>query len=146
MENSKKKLTGIEKNFIRSLNRNAQAIQKQKDRITQRVEKFVAENKVKTDELEKLLTDIDNNIKSYTGGLTFEDHFGEESNDSDNDIDNTQRTTIGDNSWPVSTERETPIRSPFDEESTNTFGDDPCTEREISIRNSFNEESTNTQF
>ena len=130
MENSKKKLTGIEKNFIRSLHRNAQAIQKQKDRITQRVEKFVAENKVKTDELEKLLTNIDNNIKSYTGGLTFEDYFGEESevlsdiieetDGSDNDIDNTQRVTIGDDSGPVSTAREAPIRSPFDEESTNT--------------------------
>ena len=123
MENSKKKLTGIEKNFIRSLHRNAQAIQKQKDRITQRVEKFVAENKVKTDELEKLLTNIDNNIKSYTGGLTFEDYFGEEleilsdiieeTDGSDNDIDHTQR-------GPVSTERETPISSPFDEKSTNT--------------------------
>lgn len=146
MENSRKKLTGIEKNFIRSLNRNAQAIQKQRDRITQRVEKFVAENKVKIDELEKLLTDIDNNIKSYTGGLTFEDYFGEESNGSDNDIDNTQRVTIGDNSSPVSTEREAPIRSPFDEESTNTSEDDPGTERDISIRNPFNEESTNTQF
>ena len=130
MENSKKKLTGIEKNFIRSLHRNAQAIQKQKDRITQRVEKFVAENKVKTDELEKLLTNIDNNIKSYTGGLTFEDYFGEEpeilsditeeTNDSDNGIDNTQRVTIRDDSGPVSTAREDSIRSPFDEESTNT--------------------------
>ena len=129
MENSKKKLTGIEKNFIRSLHRNAQAIQKQKDRITQKVEKFVAENKVKTDELEKLLTNIDNNIKSYTGGLTFEDYFGEESeilsditeetDGSDNDIDNTQRVTIE---------------------------DDPCTERDISIRSPFDEESTNTQF
>ena len=123
MENSKKKLTGIEKNFIRSLHRNAQAIQKQRDRITQRVEKFVAENKVKTDELEKLLTDIDNNIKSYTGGLTFEDYFVEESerisdimeetDGSDNGTYNTQR-------GPVSTERETPISSPFDEKSTNT--------------------------
>ena len=130
MENSKKKLTGIEKNFIRSLHRNAQAIQKQKDRITQRVEKFVAENKVKTDELEKLLTNIDNNIKSYTGGLTFEDYFGEESEilsditdgiaESDNDIDNTQRVTIGDDSGPISTAREVSIISPFDEESTNT--------------------------
>ena len=129
MENSKKKLTGIEKNFIRSLHRNAQAIQKQKDRITQRVEKFVAENKVKTDELEKLLTDIDNNIKSYTGGLTFEDYFAEESggipdiieetDGSDNDIDNTQRVTIE---------------------------DDPCTERDISIISPFDEESTNTQL
>ena len=119
MENSKKKLTGIEKNFIRSLNRNAQAIQKQKDRITQKVEKFIAENKVKTDELDKLLTNIDNNIKSYTGGLTFEDYFVEESDGSDNDIDNTQRVTIGDDSGPVSTAREAPIRSPFDEESTN---------------------------
>ena len=118
MENSKKKLTGIEKNFIRSLNRNAQAIQKQKDRITQKVEKFIAENKVKTDELDKLLTNIDNNIKSYTGGLTFEDYFVEESDGSDNDIDNTQRVTIGDDSGPVSTAREAPIRSPFDEEST----------------------------
>ena len=127
MENSKKKLTGIEKNFIRSLHRNAQAIQKQKDRITQKVEKFVAENKVKTDELEKLLTNIDNNIKSYTGGLTFEDYFGEESggipdiieetDGSYNDIDHTQR---GPDPGPVSTEREAPIRSPFDEESTNT--------------------------
>ena len=129
MENSKKKLTGIEKNFIRSLHRNAQTIQKQKDRITQRVEKFVAENKVKTDELEKLLTNIDNNIKSYTGGLTFEDYFGEESeilsdiieetDGSYTGTDNTQSTTIGDDSGPVSTEREAPIRSPFDEESTN---------------------------
>ena len=127
MENSKKKLTGIEKNFIRSLHRNAQAIQKQKDRITQKVEKFIAENKVKTDELDKLLTNIDNNIKSYTGGLTFEDYFAEESESisditeetdgSDNDIDNTQR---GPDPGPVSTEREAPIRSPFDEESTNT--------------------------
>lgn len=126
MENSKKKLTGIEKNFIRSLNRNAQAIQKQRDRITQKVEKFVAENKVKTDELDKLLTNIDNNIKSYTGGLTFDDYFVEESegvsdiieetDGSDNGTDNTQRTTIGDDSGPVSI----PIRSPFDEESTNT--------------------------
>ena len=130
MENSKKKLTGIEKNFIRSLHRNAQAIQKQKDRITQRVEKFVAENKVKTDELEKLLTNIDNNIKSYTGGLTFEDYFGEESeilsdiieetDGSDTGTDNTQSTTIGDDSGPVSTASEVSIRSPFDEESTNT--------------------------
>ena len=130
MENSKKKLTGIEKNFIRSLNRNAQAIQKQKDRITQRVEKFVAENKVKTDELEKLLTDIDNNIKSYTGGLTFEDYFVEESerisdimeetDGSDNGTYNTQRTTIGDDSGSVSTAREVSIRSPFDEEPTIT--------------------------
>ena len=129
MENSKKKLTGIEKNFIRSLHRNAQAIQKQKDRITQRVEKFVAENKVKTDELEKLLTNIDNNIKSYTGGLTFEDYFGEESeilsdiieetDGSDTGTDNTQSTTIGDDSGPVSTASEVSIRSPFDEESTN---------------------------
>ena len=103
MENSKKKLTGIEKNFIRSLHRNAQAIQKQKDRITQKVEKFVAENKVKTDELDKLLTNIDNNIKSYTGGLTFDDYFAGESDD------------------PVSTEREAPIRIPFDEETTNTI-------------------------
>ena len=130
MENSRKKLTGIEKNFIRSLNRNAQAIQKQKDRITQRVEKFVAENKVKTDELEKLLTDIDNNIKSYTGGLTFNDFFVEESerisdiieetDSSDNGTYNTQSTTIGDDSGPVSTASEVSIRSPFDEESTST--------------------------
>ena len=125
MENSKKKLTGIEKNFIRSLHRNAQAIQKQKDRITQRVEKFVAENKVKTDELEKLLTNIDNNIKSYTGGLTFEDYFGEESEILSDIIEETDgsysgTTTIGDDSGPVSTAREAPIRSPFDEESTNT--------------------------
>lgn len=130
MENSRKKLTGIEKNFIRSLNRNAQAIQKQKDRITQRVEKFVAENKVKTDELEKLLTNIDNNIKSYTGGLAFDDYFAEESerisdiieetDGSDNGTANTQRTTIGDDSGSVLTAREGSIRSPFDEESTNT--------------------------
>ena len=129
MENSKKKLTGIEKNFIRSLHRNAQAIQKQKDRITQRVEKFIAENKVKTDELEKLLTNIDNNIKSYTGGLTFDDYFAGESEilsditdgiaESDNSIDNTQSTTIE---------------------------DDPCTERDISIISPFDEESTNAQF
>lgn len=129
MENSRKKLTGIEKNFIRSLNRNAQAIQKQRDRITQRVEKFVAENKVKTDELEKLLTNIDNNIKSYTGGLTFNDYFVEESerisdiieetDDSDNGIDHTQSTTIGNDSGQVSTPSEVSIRSPFDEESTN---------------------------
>lgn len=129
MENSKKKLTGIEKNFIRSLNRNAQAIQKQRDRITQKVEKFVAENKVKTDELDKLLTDIDNNIKSYTGGLTFDDYFGEESegisdtieetNGSDNDIELPQSPTISNNQDSVLTEEETPIRSPFDEESTN---------------------------
>lgn len=121
MENSKKKLTGIEKNFIRSLHRNAQAIQKQKDRITQRVEKFVAENKVKTDELEKLLTNIDNNIKSYTGGLTFDEYFAEESDDPGTERDlSIGRTTIGVNSGPVSTEREDSIRSPFDEESTNT--------------------------
>lgn len=130
MENSRKKLTGIEKNFIRSLNRNAQAIQKQRARIAQRVEKFVAENKVKTDELEKLLTNIDNNIKSYTGGLTFNDYFVEESerisdiieetDDSDNDIDHTQSTTTGDVPGSVSTEREVSIRSPFDEESTST--------------------------
>ena len=129
MENSKKKLTGIEKNFIRSLNRNAQAIQKQRDRITQKVEKFVAENKVKTDELDKLLTDIDNNIKSYTGGLTFDDYFGEESerisdttegtNSSDNDIDYPQSPTIENNPDSVLTEEEIPIRSPFDEHSTN---------------------------
>lgn len=131
MENSKKKLTGIEKNFIRSLHRNAQAIQKQRDRITQKVEKFVAENKVKTDELEKLLTDIDNNIKSYTGGLTFDEYFAEESeilsdiieetDGSDNGIDNTQRVTIGDDSGTITTAREAPIRSPFDEESNIPF-------------------------
>ena len=130
MENSKKKLTGIEKNFIRSLHRNAQAIQKQKDRITQKVEKFVAENKVKTDELEKLLTDIDNNIKSYTGGLTFEDYFVEESerisdimeetDGSDNGTYNTQSTTARNDSGQVSTPSEVSIRSPFDEESTIT--------------------------
>lgn len=130
MENSRKKLTGIEKNFIRSLNRNAQAIQKQRDRITQRVEKFVAENKVKTDELEKLLTNIDNNIKSYTGGLTFDDYFVEDSerisdiieetDGSDNGTYNTQSTTTGNVSCSVSTEREVSIRSPFDEESTST--------------------------
>lgn len=114
MENSRKKLTGIEKNFIRSLNRNAQAIQKQKDRITQRVEKFVAENKVKTDELEKLLTNIDNNIKSYTGGLAFDDYFAEESERISDIIEET------DDSGPVLTAREVSIRSPFDEESTNT--------------------------
>lgn len=129
MENNKKKLTGIEKNFIRSLNRNAQAIQKQRDRITQKVEKFVAENKVKTDELDKLLTDIDNNIKSYTGGLTFDDYFGEESegisdtieetNGSDNDIDHPQSPTISDNQDSVLAEEEITIRSPFDEHSTN---------------------------
>lgn len=129
MENSKKKLTGIEKNFIRSLNRNAQAIQKQRDRITQKVEKFIAENKVKTDELDKLLTNIDNNIKSYTGGLTFDDYFGEESegisdiieetNGSDNDIDHPQSPTISNNPDSVLTEEEIPIRSPFDERSTN---------------------------
>lgn len=129
MENSKKKLTGIEKNFIRSLNRNAQAIQKQRDRITQKVEKFVAENKVKTDELDKLLTDIDNNIKSYTGGLTFDDYFGEESegisdiieetNGSDNDIELPQSPTTRNNPDSVLTEEEIPIRSPFDEYSTN---------------------------
>ena len=127
MENSKKKLTGIEKNFIRSLHRNAQAIQKQKDRITQKVEKFVAENKVKTDELDKLLTNIDNNIKSYTGGLTFDDYFAgeseilsditEETDGSDNGIDNTH---IGIDTDSVLTEEEILIRSPFDEESTNT--------------------------
>ena len=129
MENSKKKLTGIEKNFIRSLNRNAQAIQKQRDRITQKVEKFVAENKVKTDELDKLLTDIDNNIKSYTGGLTFDDYFGEESeeisdiveetNSSDNNIHQPQSSTISNNQDSVLNEEEITIRSPFDEESTN---------------------------
>ena len=130
MENSRKKLTGIEKNFIRSLNRNAQAIQKQRARIAQRVEKFVAENKVKTDELEKLLTNIDNNIKSYTGGLTFNDYFVEESggipdiieetDGSDNGTYNTQSTTIGNDSGSVSTAREGSIRSPFDEEPTIT--------------------------
>ena len=129
MENSKKKLTGIEKNFIRSLNRNAQAIQKQRDRITQKVEKFVAENKVKTDELDKLLTDIDNNIKSYTGGLTFDDYFGEESegisdtieetNDSDNDIEFPQSPTARNNPDSVLTEEGITIRSPFDEQPTN---------------------------
>lgn len=121
MENSKKKLTGIEKNFIRSLNRNAQAIQKQKDRITQKVEKFVAENKVKTDELEKLLTNIDNNIKSYTGGLTFDEYFAEESDDPGTERDlSIGSTIIGDDSGPMSIAREDSIRSPFDEESTNT--------------------------
>lgn len=121
MENSKKKLTGIEKNFIRSLNRNAQAIQKQKDRITQKVEKFVAENKVKTDELEKLLTNIDNNIKSYTGGLTFDEYFAEESDDPGTERDlSIGSTIIGDASGPMSIAREDSIRSPFDEESTNT--------------------------
>ena len=129
MENSKKKLTGIEKNFIRSLNRNAQAIQKQKDRITQKVEKFVAENKVKTDELDKLLANIDDNIKSYTGGLTFDEYFVEESeeisdiieetNDSDNDINQPQSPTISNNPDSVLTEEEITIRSPFDEESIN---------------------------
>ena len=129
MENSKKKLTGIEKNFIRSLNRNAQAIQKQKDRITQKVEKFVAENKVKTDELDKLLANIDDNIKSYTGGLTFDEYFVEESeeisdiieetNDSDNDINQPQSSTISNNPNSVLTEEEITIRSPFDEESIN---------------------------
>lgn len=129
MENSKKKLTGIEKNFIRSLNRNAQAIQKQRDRITQKVEKFVAENKVKTDELDKLLTDIDNNIKSYTGGLTFDDYFGEESegisdtieetNGSDNDIELPQSPTVRNNPDSVLTEEGITIRSPFDENPTN---------------------------
>ena len=129
MENSKKKLTGIEKNFIRSLNRNAQAIQKQKDRITQKVEKFVAENKVKTDELDKLLANIDDNIKSYTGGLTFDEYFAEESegnsdiieetDSSDNDIDHSQSPTISSNQDSVLTEEEIPIRSPFDEPSTN---------------------------
>jgi hypothetical protein len=129
MENSKKKLTGIEKNFIRSLNRNAQAIQKQRDRITQKVEKFVAENKVKTDELDKLLTDIDNNIKSYTGGLTFDDYFGEESegisdiieetNGSDNDIELPQSPTTRNNPDSVLTEEGITIRSPFDEDPTN---------------------------
>ena len=126
MENNKKKLTGIEKNFIRSLHRNAQAIQKQKDRITQKVEKFIAENKVKTDELERLLTNIDNNIKSYTGGLTFEDYFSEEPEilsdvaESDNSINHTQRATIGNDADSALTEEEISIRSPFDEESTNT--------------------------
>ena len=129
MENSKKKLTGIEKNFIRSLNRNAQAIQKQKDRITQKVEKFVAENKVKTDELDQLLTNIDNNIKSYTGGLTFDDYFAEESeeisdiveetNSSDNNIHQPQSPTISNNQDSVLNEEEITIRSPFDERSTN---------------------------
>lgn len=129
MENSKKKLTGIEKNFIRSLNRNAQAIQKQRDRITQKVEKFVAENKVKTDELDKLLTDIDNNIKSYTGGLTFDDYFAEEpeeisdiveeTNSLDNSIHQPQSPTISNNQDSVLNEEEIPIRSPFDERSTN---------------------------
>lgn len=129
MENSKKKLTGIEKNFIRSLNRNAQAIQKQKDRITQKVEKFVAENKVKTDELDKLLANIDDNIKSYTGGLTFDEYFVEESegisdaieetDDSDNDINQPQSPTISNNPDSVLTEEEITIRSPFDEESIN---------------------------
>ena len=143
MENNKKKLTGIEKNFIRSLHRNAQAIQKQKDRITQKVEKFIAENKVKTDELERLLTNIDNNIKSYTGGLTFEEYFYEESEilydvaESDNSINHPQRASIGtvlshlNDADSALTEEEIPIRSPFDEESTNT---------------TFNEESTNTTF
>lgn len=125
MENSKKKLTGIEKNFIRSLNRNAQAIQKQKDRITQKVEKFIAENKVKTDELDKLLANIDNNIKAYTGGLTFDEYFAEESegisdaveetDSSDNDINHPQSSTISSNSDSVLTEEEISIRSPFDE-------------------------------
>ena len=129
MENSKKKLTGIEKNFIRSLNRNAQAIQKQKDRITQKVEKFVAENKVKTDELDKLLANIDDNIKSYTGGLTFDEYFVEESeeisdiieetNGSDNDINHPQSPTISNNPDSVLTEEEITIRSPFDEETIN---------------------------
>ena len=129
MENSKKKLTGIEKNFIRSLNRNAQAIQKQRDRITQKVEKFVAENKVKTDELDKLLTNIDNNIKSYTGGLTFDDYFGEESegisdtieetDGSDNNIDHPRSPTISNNQDSVLPEEEISIRSPFDEQPTN---------------------------
>ena len=116
MENSKKKLTRIEKSFIRSLNRNAQAIQKQRDRITQKVEKFVAENKVKTDELDKLLANIDDNIKSYTGGLTFDEYFVEESeeisdiieetNDSDNDINQPQSSTISNNPDSVLTEEE----------------------------------------
>ena len=77
MEN-KKKLSGIEKNFLRSLNRNAQTVQKQKSRIVEKVNKFVSDNQVKVDELNKMLNDIDASIKSYTGGLSFKEYFKDE--------------------------------------------------------------------
>lgn len=78
MNNTKKKLTQIEKNFLKSLNRNALSIKKQQDKINDKVNKFIEEHKGKYDELDKMLISIDETVKSYTDGLTFDEYFNDE--------------------------------------------------------------------
>lgn len=78
MNNTKKKLTQIEKNFLKSLNRNALSIKKQQDKINDKVNKFIEEHKGKYDELDKMLISIDETVKSYTDGLTFDEYFNNE--------------------------------------------------------------------
>ena len=78
MNNTKKKLTQIEKNFLKSLNRNALSIKKQQDKINDKVNKFVEEHTAKYDELNKMLISIDETVKSYTDGLTFDEYFNDE--------------------------------------------------------------------
>lgn len=78
MNNTKKKLTQIEKNFLKSLNRNALSIKKQQDKINDKVNKFIEEHKAKYDELNKMLISIDETVKSYTDGLTFDEYFNDE--------------------------------------------------------------------
>lgn len=78
MNNTKKKLTQIEKNFLKSLNRNALSIKKQQDKINDKINKFIEEHKGKYDELDKMLISIDETVKSYTDGLTFDEYFNNE--------------------------------------------------------------------
>lgn len=78
MNNTKKKLTQIEKNFLKSLNRNALSIKKQQNKINDKINKFIEEHKAKYDELNKMLISIDETVKSYTDGLTFDEYFNNE--------------------------------------------------------------------